>query len=294
MVLARTEPPSNASNLRSRDARSMTPKSARWADLGLRVLSAAVLAPLALGCIWIGGTAFAVLVGLIAVGLSCEWLGLCGQRGSLKAAAPFVLLPCAVVLTELGSGGSALVLLIFATVAGIALGRGLSPTRPLAFGIPYFGLAAVALVWLRRQPQSGGVNVIVLLLIVWASDIGAYMFGRALGGPRLAPSISPGKTWSGAAGGLVAAAAVGLAASSMLGHRPLSWHPVGLAALIGVVAQAGDLFESRVKRHFGVKDSGNIIPGHGGLLDRMDAVLTAAPVAALLALVLGRGVVLWE
>jgi phosphatidate cytidylyltransferase len=195
---------------------------------------------------------------------------------------------------QLGSETAALVLLATALAAGAILSRGLSPTRPLAFGIPYFGLGAVALVWLRAQSSSGGANVIVLLLVVWASDIGAYVAGRAIGGPRLAPAISPGKTWSGAVGGLAAAAAAGLAASAILGHGPISWRPVAFAVLIGVVSQAGDLFESQLKRHFGVKDSGTMIPGHGGLLDRLDAVLTAAPVAALLALILGRGVVLWE
>jgi phosphatidate cytidylyltransferase len=272
----------------------MTSNPTRWADLGLRVLSAAVLAPLALGCIWVGRGAFAALVALIVVGLSYEWLGLCGHRSSARAIVPFALLPCSVALTELGGAAWAVLLLIVATAAGITPARGMSPARPLAFGIPYLGLAAVALVWLRRQPESGGVNVIVLLLVVWASDIGAYVFGRALGGPRLAPSISPGKTWSGAVGGLLTAAAVGLLASLILGHGPPVWRPVVFAVLIGVVGQAGDLFESRLKRHFGVKDSGTIIPGHGGLLDRMDAVLTAAPVAALLALILGPGVVLWE
>jgi phosphatidate cytidylyltransferase len=269
-------------------------KSARWADLRLRIVSAAVLAPLALGCIWFGGFAFAGLVALIAVGLSYEWLGLCGRRSSLPAMLAFVAPPLAVVLSALGGPISALVLLLVATAAAAAVGGGLSRDRPLAFGIPYLGLAAVALIWLRRPPASGGVNVIVLLLVVWASDIGAYVAGRAIGGPRLAPAISPGKTWSGAAGGLIAASAVGLAASYVLGDRPVSWHPVGVALLIGGVSQAGDLFESQLKRWFGVKDSGSMIPGHGGLLDRLDAVLTAAPATALLALVLGPGVVLWK
>jgi phosphatidate cytidylyltransferase len=268
-------------------------KTARWADLRLRILSAAVLAPLALGCIWLGGPAFSGLVALIAVGLSYEWLGLCGQRSSLAAISLFVALPLSVVMTQLGDVTYALVLLVVACVVGTVLGRGLSPTRTLAFGVPYLGLGAVSLVWLRQQ-SGGGVNVIVLLLVIWASDIGAYVAGRAIGGARLAPSISPGKTWSGAAGGLVAAATVGLVASVILGSGPRSWRPMAFAMLIGVVGQAGDLFESLLKRQFGVKDSGALIPGHGGLLDRLDAVLTAAPAAALLALVLGRGVVLWE
>jgi phosphatidate cytidylyltransferase len=274
--------------------RPVTQKSARWSDLRLRIASAAVLAPLALACIWIGGAAFAGLVALASIGLSYEWLGLCGQRSSPTMTPLFLLLPLAVALTQMDTAVSALLVLAVATAAGAVLGRGLSPARPVAFGIPYFGLAAVALVWLRRQPESGGVNVIVLLLVIWASDIGAYVVGRAIGGPRLAPSISPGKTWSGSVGGLLASAAVGLAASSMLGHRPVSWRAAVIAVSIGGISQAGDLFESQLKRHFGVKDSGTMIPGHGGLLDRMDAVLTAAPAAALLALVLGRGVVLWE
>jgi phosphatidate cytidylyltransferase len=174
-----------------------------------------------------------------------------------------------------------------------------SPTRPLAFGIPYIGAGALALVWLRQQPDTGGANVIVLLLVIWASDIGAYIAGRAIGGPRLAPSISPGKTWSGAVGGLVASASVGLVACALLGGAGrfslvMALRQAGFAALIGLIGQFGDLFESQLKRTFGVKDSGSMIPGHGGLLDRLDAVLTAAPATALLALVLGRGVVLWE
>jgi len=269
-------------------------KSSRWGDLRLRILSAAVLAPLALGCIWIGGIAFAGLIILIAAGLAYEWLVLCGQRSSPWAVLLFAALPLSVALTAYHSAAAGLILLAVATVAGTVFTRGISRARPLVFGIPYLGLAAVALVWLRRQPGTGGANVIVLLLVVWASDIGAYAAGRAIGGPRLAPAISPGKTWSGALGGLVAAAAVGLAASASLGNGPVSFRPAAFAVLIGIISQAGDLFESQLKRHFGVKDSGTMIPGHGGLLDRLDAVLTAAPVAALLALVLGRGVVLWE
>jgi phosphatidate cytidylyltransferase len=268
--------------------------SARWADLGLRLLSAAVLAPLALGCVWIGGEAFAGLVALIAVGLSYEWLGLCSQRSSFMPAVLFTAVPLSVLLTAWGTAAWALILLAIATAVGTAFNRGLSRTRPLAFGIPYLGLGAVALVWMRRQPGSGGANVIVLLLVIWASDIGAYLAGRAIGGPRLAPSISPGKTWSGALGGLAAATFVGFVTSAILGNGAASWRPAAFALLIGIVSQAGDLFESLLKRHFGVKDSGTMIPGHGGLLDRLDAVLTAAPATALLALVLGRGVVVWE
>ena len=295
MALGRTEPPPADPSITPPAAlQPANGKPARWGDLRLRVLSAAVLAPLALGCIWIGGAAFTALVALIAIGLAAEWLGLCGQRASPVAIILFAALPVAVMLTAIGKAAAGLLLLAVAAVAAAVFAGGVSMARPLAFGIPYLGLGAVALVWLRQPQASGGVNVIILLLVVWASDIGAYMIGRTFGGPRLAPAISPGKTWSGAAGGLGASAIVGLTAAAFLGFGPLSWRPAVFAALIGVVSQAGDLFESLMKRHFGVKDSGSLIPGHGGLLDRLDALLIAAPVAALLVLILGRGVVLWE
>jgi phosphatidate cytidylyltransferase len=244
--------------------------------LRLRILSGGVLIPIAIACIWLGGAAFAGLVALIAAGLAYEWLGLCRQRTPV-AIALFAALPLTVILTAWAGAVAAM-----------------SPSRPMAFGLPYLGLGTVALVWLRQPTMSGTANVIGLLLIVWASDIGAYVVGRAVGGPRMAPAISPGKTWSGAAGGLVAAAATGLAAATIVGDTVLSWRPFGYAVFIGVISQIGDLFESQLKRHFGVKDSGKVIPGHGGLLDRLDAVLTAAPAAALLALILGRGVILWQ
>ncbi len=156
-------------------------------------------------------------------------------------------------------------------------------------GVPYVGLAAAALVWLRFDPTAGRQNVLFLVLMVWASDIGAYVVGRFAGGPKLAPSISPGKTWSGAIGGVAAAVAV---ASTMAGGPA---GPVVLVAIaLSIVSQLGDLLESALKRRFGVKDSGRLIPGHGGLLDRLDGMLTAAPVAALLAVALGRGIELWR
>jgi phosphatidate cytidylyltransferase len=233
---------------------SVPPSSrVRWADLRLRVLSATVLAPLALACLWLGGWYWAVLIALAVVGLGHEWIELC-RRGAASPA-----------------------------------------TR--ALGIPYIGLGAVALLWLRADGGAGRANVLFLVLVVWASDIGAYGVGRLVGGPRMAPAISPGKTWSGAAGGLFAAMAVGwLAGAALARGRADAPDTVALAvaAALGLAAQAGDLLESGIKRHFGVKDSGTLIPGHGGLFDRMDGMLAAAPVAALVALALGRGVVLWQ
>lgn len=219
----------------------------RWGDLRLRVLSAAVLAPLALICIWFGGLAFAVLMVVATVGLLAEWVG----------------------MVRVGHGSAA----------------------SLVVGAVYILLAAAGLIWLRADPAAGRANLLFLLALVWASDIGAYTAGRAVGGPRLAPRISPGKTISGALGGLLAAALVGVAAALPLSASP--WRAGALAGGLGIIAQAGDLAESFVKRHFDVKDSGWLIPGHGGLLDRLDALLAVALAASLLALMEGRGVVLW-
>jgi phosphatidate cytidylyltransferase len=229
------------------------PGSGRWGDLGLRTVSALVLAPIVVAAAWVGGLAFVLLVSTAVGGLAAEWLGLArnGQRG-----------------------------------AGIGL------TGTVA-GLGYVVLAAAALLWLRADPFAGRANVLFLLSIVWSNDMGAYLLGRWIGGARLAPRISPGKTWTGAAGGLLAAIAVGVFAAHVLADAP-PWRAIPIAALLAVVAQGGDLLESFVKRRLEVKDSGHLIPGHGGLFDRLDGLLAASPGAALLSLILGRGVVLWQ
>jgi phosphatidate cytidylyltransferase len=226
-----------------------TSASSRWKDLGRRAISAAVLAPIALGGIWLGGLAFTLLIGAGTVMLIAEWARLCRHAG-----APWLL----------------------------------------AAGTLWVLLAAAALLWLRADPATGRANLLFLMLLIWASDIGAYLVGRLVGGPLLAPRISPGKTWSGAAGGIVAALAVGWGAASLLPAGSGLARVAAVALVLCVIGQLGDLTESRAKRHFGVKDSGTLLPGHGGLLDRMDALIAVAPFAALLALCLGRGVLLWE
>jgi phosphatidate cytidylyltransferase len=273
------------------DAAAKRPRAVRWSDLRLRVLSASVLAPLALACLWIGGAAWVALVAVAGIGLAVEWAQLCGVPA---AGVGGLSVPCTVCLAAAAAaaqGGAGLWLLAVGAVAvRFAAGKPV-----VASGVWYVGLGTVALIWLRADASAGRANVLFLMLVVWASDIGAYMVGRLVGGPRLAPAISPGKTVSGAAGGLLAAMAVGWGAARLLdpsGAAPLA--VLAVAAALGVVSQAGDLLESAIKRHFGVKDSGRLIPGHGGLLDRLDGVLTAAPAAALLALYVGRGVVLWR
>lgn len=266
-------------------------KLAAWGDLRKRAISAAVLAPLALLCIWLGAAEWTALLAVAAAGLAWEWVELCGYR---PATWPGVLVPLAV----LGAGavaaaereGLALLLL-----AGGALATWAASGRrsPLALGVPYVGLAGIALIWLRGDGQAGRANVLFLVLLVWASDVGAYAAGRLIGGPRLAPLVSPSKTWAGALGGLAAAALVGAVFASVIGAGGVGRAALA-AALLAIACQAGDLLESWAKRRFGVKDSGRLIPGHGGLLDRLDGLLAAAPAAALLGITLGQGRLLWH
>ena len=258
--------------------------------MGRRAVSAALLAPLALACIWLGGAAWAALMTLAAAGLSLEWLGLCGVRPERL---PGVAVPATVLLATIAAAMGQPQLGLVVGMAGFFALWLWSGRLWLAAGIPYLGVAAVALVWLREGGAPGRANVLFLVLVVWASDIGAYAAGRLLGGPKLAPALSPGKTWTGAAGGLLAAVVTGVVVAALL--QPESGLRAGLlAAGLGVASQAGDLLESGIKRHFGVKDTGRLIPGHGGLLDRLDGLLAAAPAAAALAVMMGRGGVIWQ
>jgi len=261
--------------------------AARWNDLGRRALSAAVLAPVALACIWYGAAPYVVLIAVAGGGLAIEWVWLCGAWPSR---APGVWVPATVLLGLFVSlnwawAGIAVLLAGFGLLWA-ATGRG-----TLGAGVLYVGLPAIALVWLRLA-ESGRANVMFLVLVVWASDIGAYAAGRLLGGPKLAPALSPGKTWSGAVGGLIAAIVVGQLAAGLMAGAALGRAAI-FGGLLGIATQAGDLLESAIKRHFGVKDSGRLIPGHGGLLDRLDGLLAAASVAAL-AVLMGQGEFLWQ
>ncbi len=265
-------------------------RAMRWGDLRKRVLSAAVLAPTALACIWLGADAWTALMAVAAGGLAYEWVRLCSERPWRM---PGLVVPVAVLLSGLAAVLDRERWALVVVAAGAGSAWFLSRRSALGAGVVYVGLASVALVWLRGDGAAGRANVLFLVVVVWASDIGAYLAGRLLGGPKLAPAISPGKTWSGAAGGLIAAMLIGEAAGQALAVAAYGRAAL-IAGLLGMAAQGGDLLESAIKRRFGVKDSGHLIPGHGGLLDRLDGLLTAAPTAAALAMVLGRGVVLWQ
>ncbi|WES31396.1 phosphatidate cytidylyltransferase [Varunaivibrio sulfuroxidans] len=163
----------------------------------------------------------------------------------------------------------------------------------LTLGVGYVGLACIAFMWLRGDTESGFLTVTWLFGAVWATDIGAYVFGLSIGGPKLAPKISPKKTWAGLIGGMTCAAACGAAIGYFLAAAPALWGWAAFSAFIGAVSQGGDLFESWVKRRFGLKDSGAIIPGHGGLFDRVDGLLSAILVTALINALLRSNVLLW-
>ena len=159
-------------------------------------------------------------------------------------------------------------------------------------GVLYLGLNLMALIWLRSQPEIGRDLTFFLLLSVWAVDTGAYFAGRLIGGPKLAPRFSPSKTWAGLFGGMAAAAAIGLLWAFIAGARQPQLALL-LGPLIAVIAQTGDIMESALKRRAGAKDSGNLIPGHGGILDRIDGLLLAAPFFALYQFCLGLKLGWW-
>lgn len=260
----------------------------RWRDLALRAASAAVMIPVALACLWVGGAAWIALVVLAAAGLAWEWMRMLRLR-TYAAATMFVA--TLVVLALVLRGASPFTLANAVFLVGLVHLLWFRRNAP-AIGAIVIAAPAAALTGLRLSP-TGFENVLFLLLVVWSSDVGAYLVGRLVGGPRLAPAISPGKTWSGAAGGLIAAAIAGGVVAWAVTSRT-NLHTVALAMCLGIVSQLGDLAESAVKRHCGVKDSGALIPGHGGVFDRFDGLLAAATAMALIAAVAGNGVVFWR
>jgi len=210
-----------------------------------RIISAAVLGPLVIAAVWFGSWAFyALIAAIFCIGVQ-EWSRLSMQDKRVHW--------------------------------GI-----------LAAGIPYIAIACLAAIWIRNFHDGGFFVLMYVFLAIWACDIGAYAFGKVIGGPKMAPHLSPNKTWAGMAGGALSSVIVVIAYDVYLGNlqgeqmiEELNWplHAM-LGLILACVGQVGDLLESALKRRAGVKDSGNIIPGHGGLLDRIDALLLALPVYA--------------
>jgi phosphatidate cytidylyltransferase len=278
------------------DAASAAPAEQGSRNLLMRVLAAAVLAPIAIAIAWYGGWLWALLVTLASIGLYIEWLMVVGLAREWRASAPGVVsLAVAGICLMAGRLDAALTVLGFGLVAGAAL----SPERRRwsTAGFCYAAAAELASVLVRKDPAHGFAALFLVLLVVWAADIGGYFAGRGIGGPKLWPRVSPKKTWAGAiggfAGGLAVAGAFAAAGAGKAG--PL----LAVAAFLSVISQLGDLFESAVKRRFDVKDSSHIIPGHGGLLDRLDGFVAAIVAAAILGFLrggadgVGRGLMVW-
>ena len=249
-------------------------------NLKTRVIAAMVLAPLVLALTWAGVVPFVLLVAGLAMLMAHEWAGIVHDGDARQ----FILLAVAGVA---GAVAIAMPLplagLIVASVwvASILLTawdmRGF--TRWHVLGVPYLALPAFALVMLRAQPACGFAVIVFLFLAVWLADTLAYFAGKSIGGPKFAPRISPNKTWAGFGGAVAGGALAGVLAGLIFGYRV--WPLIVLGALLGGWEQIGDLFESAAKRRFGVKDSGAIIPGHGGILDRVDGLVAAAVLALL-------------
>jgi phosphatidate cytidylyltransferase len=270
----------------------------RGGELVLRVCSALVLVPIAIGTAYLGGWPFAVFWGLAAMGVLWEWISLVARsdhRTVLMTGGASLALAVALVAT--GHLLAAVIVLAISTLGVAALAPAKWRTW-IAAGVPYAGALGVAPVALRSDSEDGFLAVIFLFAIVWTTDVVAYFSGRAIGGPKLMAQVSPKKTWSGAIGGTLAAVIVAVVLAKVMALSGL-FAVTMLAVVLSICAQGGDLFESFLKRRFGAKDSGHLIPGHGGLMDRLDGFITASVVAALIGLLRGgfeapgRGLLVW-
>lgn len=270
--------------------------SRRKPEVAIRVASAIVLAALALAAIYQPWT-FLILIMVGSLIVAWEWGRLTRGDGFDGTALISGVSVCAVaILVSVGRPDLALFVLAAAAVAiGLTAFRSAGAFWPLA-GLSYAALPAAALVWLRGDPSLGATAVLYLFAVAWTADTASYTTGRLIGGPKLAPRISPKKTWSGFVVGALTPALVGFAFASVL--KETSAVKLSLVSvLIALACQMGDLVESAVKRRFGAKDMSQMIPGHGGLLDRIDGLLLAAILAGLIALrdpaSPGRGLLIW-
>ncbi len=250
-------------------------------ELLARTLSAITLAIVALYLTWHSFTAFVVLAAIIMLIMVWEWGRLTNNDTVLQLAIPAITITVAstAFLT------SEWPLLFASLIAGGFLSLWSTHywwrSKWALLGLCYVALPVMALLYLRRDPALGFEAVLFLFLIVWAADTAAYFSGRHFGGKKLAPAISPNKTWSGTIGGLFAGLITGALFAISVNSEPVTLALIGL--FLAALSQAGDLAESAIKRHFGVKDTSQLIPGHGGILDRLDGIITAAIGAGIIA-----------
>jgi phosphatidate cytidylyltransferase len=265
-------------------------------NLVVRIGAALVLAPTAVAIAYAGGWLWSALVTLAAVGLYVEWLMIVGAARPTRAVASGVI---ALALAGFCLAAGRIDWAVAALVLGFVVVDLTSPVRRgwTAAGYVYAAAAEIASVVVRLDQAYGFLALILILLVVWVTDIGGYFAGRGIGGPKLWPRVSPKKTWAGAIGGFAASLVVASGFAVLGLGKTVPMLLVGAA--LSVVSQLGDLFESAVKRRFGVKDSSHLIPGHGGLMDRLDGLVAAIVVAAIFGLLrggidgVGRGIMVW-
>ena len=257
------------------------PSTPAASQLGSRIIVGVCLAAIAVADIWIGGPAFALMVAVFVCLVFWEWGTMHGLPAHLRWLGVCILL-AASALTALDKPVSGLTLLLGATGAFLILSAmaKLPGKRWISTGLLYAGLPAVALIWLRGQPD-GFALVMWTMAIVWATDVAAYFAGRAIGGPKLWPAISPNKTWAGLVGGATAAGIFSALFGSFVGWAQSPILLFAMGAALACVAQAGDFFESWLKRRAGVKDSGSLLRAHGGIMDRVDGLVPVACVVGL-------------
>jgi phosphatidate cytidylyltransferase len=267
-------------------------------NLVVRVISSLVLVPVAVGAAYAGGIVFTVFWMVAALCVIWEWDTLvCALDKRPVLTIGSVAIAGAAVLLMLGRTATPMALVILSTLGVVTLAS--RPHRGwCTIGVLYAGTLLIAPVLLRRDATLGFASIVFLFAVVWLTDIVAYFCGRALGGPKLMPHVSPNKTWSGAVGGTVGALIGGTAVAWYAGLGNLA-SVAAVAFVLSIASQAGDLFESAVKRRFDAKDASGLIPGHGGVMDRVDGFVFAAAVAALIGLTRGgveapgHGLLVW-
>ena len=262
--------------------------------VALRILSALVMAPVAIAAAWFGSPWLGILTALAAAVMAWEWARLCcgGRLGGSGVVLILAAVAAAVAAALAGTRiGIAVAVIGAAVVFTIARHNRDSEPRWFALGLLWISLPCVLFLWLAHAERDGRLTLLWIFAVVWATDIGAYLVGRQIGGPRLAPSWSPRKTWAGMIGGAGCAALAGWGMARLVGTSALPL--VLISAGLAIIEQFGDLAESVAKRRFGVKDTSGLIPGHGGLLDRLDGLLAVIPAVALLTLI-GGSVLTWR
>jgi phosphatidate cytidylyltransferase len=270
------------------------PAPAKGGGLGVRVASALVMLPLAVVTVWLGSWWFAILLAVICAAMSWEWGHICSPRVSTVgwtmmaagAAAPFlnVAFGFTAVLWTAAAGVAALILHRIA-------GRLDNPVICIP-GLVYVVIGISCIGLLRADADAGLATVLWAAASVVATDVGAYFVGRSVGGPKLAPVLSPNKTWSGLLGGMGCAALAGVVTAAAMDGSFLLLAIT--SAALAAISQGGDLIESALKRHFQLKDASQLIPGHGGFLDRFDGYLTAMPAVAVMSALSGGSPVTWQ